>query len=292
MNLKTNPELLPLIEWWEKDGKQTLVWLVVAAVAVGGWYGWKHHKAATKAAASDALVSAYTTEEIEDAVAKFGSSATGGALKLRLAKSYFDAARYEEACAQYEALIGNAPDGFADVPVVGKAQCLEALGKFEEAAKAFDAFVEANPTNYLTLTAQLGAARCVAQGGDKKKALERIEVLKAANKDDDFVKSRIEATEVLIKRFGQKAEPAPVAKPEEKPVEKAAVKPVETPVVKAAEAKPAEKPAVKATAVKPVETPVVKATKAKPETKPEAKPEAKPVEKPVAAKPAAQKPTK
>ena len=215
MNLKTNPELLPLVEWWEKDGKSTVIWLVVAAIAVGGWYGWKNHKAAVKAAASDALVNAYTTEEIEDAVAKFSGSATEGALKLRLAKNYFDGGRYEEALAQYEALVGNAPDGFADVPVVGKAQCLEALGRFDEAAKAFDAFAEANPTNYLTLTAQLGAARSFAQAGDKKKALARIEALKAANKDDALAKARVEATETAIKRFGQKAAPAPVAKPVE-----------------------------------------------------------------------------
>ena len=215
MNLKTNPELLPLVEWWEKDGKSTVIWLVVAAIAVGGWYGWKNHKAAVKAAASDALVNAYTTEEIEDAVAKFSGSATEGALKLRLAKNYFDGGRYEEALAQYEALVGNAPDGFADVPVVGKAQCLEALGRFDEAARAFDAFAEANPTNYLTLTAQLGAARSFAQAGDKKKALARIDALKAANKDDALAKARVEATETAIKRFGQKAAPAPVAKPVE-----------------------------------------------------------------------------
>ena len=215
MNLRTNPELLPLVEWWEKDGKSTVIWLVVAAIAVGGWYGWKNHKAAVKAAASDALVNAYTTEEIEDAVAKFSGSATEGALKLRLAKNYFDGGRYEEALAQYEALVGNAPDGFADVPVVGKAQCLEALGRFDEAAKAFDVFAEANPTNYLTLTAQLGAARSFAQAGDKKKALARIEALKAANKDDALAKARVEATETAIKRFGQKAAPAPVAKPVE-----------------------------------------------------------------------------
>ena len=204
MNLKTNPELLPLVEWWEKDGKSTVIWLVVAAIAVGGWYGWKNHKAAVKAAASDALVNAYTTEEIEDAVAKFSGSATEGALKLRLAKNYFDGGRYEEALAQYEALVGNAPDGFADVPVVGKAQCLEALGRFDEAAKAFDAFAEANPTNYLTLTAQLGAARSFAQAGDKKKALARIDALKAANKDDALAKARVEATETAIKRFEKK----------------------------------------------------------------------------------------
>ena len=219
MNLKTNPELLPLVEWWEKDGKSTVIWLLVAAIAVGGWYGWKNHKAAVKAAASDALVSAYTTEEIEDAVAKFAGTATEGALKLRLAKNYFDAGRYEEALAQYEALEGNAPDGFADIPAVGKAQCLEALGKFDEAAKAFDAFAEASPKNYLVLTAQLGAARSYAQAGDKKKALARIDALKAANKDDELSKARIEATETAIKRFGQKAAPAPVAKPVEiKPV--------------------------------------------------------------------------
>ena len=224
MNLRTNPELLPLVEWWEKDGKSTVIWLLVAAIAVGGWYGWKNHKAAVKAAASDALVNAYTTEEIEDAAAKFAGSATEGALKLRLAKSYFDAGRYEEALAQYEALIGNAPDGFADIPVVGRAQCLEALGKFDEAAKAFDAFAEASPKNYLTLTAQLGAARSFAQAGDKKKALARIEALKSANADDELSKSRIEATETAIKRFEKKVEATPAPKAGEKSVEKPAAK--------------------------------------------------------------------
>ena len=224
MNLRTNPELLPLVEWWEKDGKSTVIWLLVAAIAVGGWYGWKNHKAAVKAAASDALVNAYTTEEIEDAAAKFAGSATEGALKLRLAKSYFDAGRYEEALAQYEALVGNAPDGFADIPVVGKAQCLEALGKFDEAAKAFDAFAEASPKNYLTLTAQLGAARSFAQAGDKKKALARIEALKSANADDELSKARIEATETAIKRFEKKVEATPAPKAGEKSVEKPAAK--------------------------------------------------------------------
>ena len=228
MNLRTNPELLPLVEWWEKDGKSTVIWLLVAAIAVGGWYGWKNHKAAVKAAASDALVNAYTTEEIEDAVSKFSGSATEGALKLRLAKNYFDAGRYEEALAQYEALEGKAPEGFADIPAVGKAQCLEALGKFDEAAKAFDAFAEASPKNYLTLTAQLGAARCFAQAGDKKKALARIDALKSANKEDGIEKARIEATEQVIKRFGQKAAPAPVAKPVEvKPAATNEVKKIE-----------------------------------------------------------------
>ncbi len=201
MNLKKNPELIPLVEWWEKDGKQTVIWLLVAAIAVGGWYGWKNHRAAMKAAASDAAVNAYTTEEIEEAVSKFSGTATAGALKLRLAKNYFDNGRYEEALAQYEALDGKAPDGFADVPAVGKAQCLEALKKFPEALAAFDAFVQASPNGYLTLTAQLGAVRCLAQEGQKDEALKRLAALKDANKDDEIATARIDATEALVQRY-------------------------------------------------------------------------------------------
>ena len=125
----------------------------------------------------------------------------------------FDAGRYEEALAAYEALAADAPDGFADVPVVGRAQCLEAMSKFEEAQKAFDAFAEANPTNYLTLTAQLGAARCIAQSGDKKKALARIEAIRAANKGDEVASARIDAAESLIKRFEKGKPVAAEAKP-------------------------------------------------------------------------------
>ena len=205
MNLKKNPELVPLVEWWEKDGKSTATWLLVAAIAVAGWYGWKNHRAAMKAAASDAVVNAYTTEEIEEAVSKFSGTATAGALKLRLAKNYFDNGRYEEALAQYEALEGQAPDGFADVPAVGKAQCLEALKRFPEALAAFDAFVSASPNGYLTLTAQLGAARCLVQDGKKDEALKRLAALKDAAKDDALAEARIDATESLVKRFAPPA---------------------------------------------------------------------------------------
>ncbi len=201
MNLKTNPEFLPIVEWWEKDGKSTVIWAIVLAVVIGGWYGWKNYRTNVKSEASSALVESYTTEEIEDAVANFASEKSEGVLKLKLAKSYFDAGKYEEAMAIYEELEGNPPEGFADIPVVGKAQCLEALGKFAEAQVAFDKFAEAKPKHYLTLTAQLGAARSIAQSGDKAKALARIEALKAANKDEAISLARIEATEKSIRRF-------------------------------------------------------------------------------------------
>ena len=218
MNLKTNPELLPLVEWWEKDGKQTVIWVAVAAIAVAGWHGWKNYRASRLEAASGALVNAYTTEEMEDAVSKFSGTAAQGPLRIRLAKNYYDAGRFDEAMAVYDELAAKPVDGFEDIPVVGKAQCLEALGRFDEAQAAFDAFAETKPDSYLALTAQLGAARCFAQSGDKTKALARIDALKAANKDNEVATARIEAAEAAIKRFEKKAEvekkaeaPAPVS---------------------------------------------------------------------------------
>ena len=186
-----------------KEIKGLLPWVIVAAIAVGGYYGVKNHIAAKKIAASEAVVNAYTAEELEEAVSKFGTTASGGALKLRLAKKYFDAGRCREALDQYDALVKDAPDGFADIPVVGRAQALEALGKFAEAQKAFDDFVAANPNNYLTLTAQLGAARSLAEGGDAKAALDRLAALKAST-TDELAKARIETTEDCIRRMAKK----------------------------------------------------------------------------------------
>ena len=186
-----------------KEIKGLLPWVIVAAIAVGGYYGVKNHVAAKRVAASEAVVNAYTAEELEEAVAKFGTTASGGALKLRLAKKYFDAGRYQEALNQYDALVKDAPDGFADIPVVGRAQALEGLGKFAEAQKAFDDFVAANPNNYLTLTAQLGAARTLAEGGDAKAALDRLATLKAST-TDELAKARIETTEDCIRRRTKK----------------------------------------------------------------------------------------
>ena len=250
MQPKINPEFLPLIEWWEKDGKQYVVGLLIAAVAIGGWYGWKHYRAVAAEDAAGAVASALTADELEDAVSRHSGSASAGVLRIRLAKSYFDAGRYEEALSAYEELAANAPDGFADIPAVGRAQCLEALSRFDEALKAFDAFAEANPASYLALTAKLGAARCVAQSGDKAKALERIAALKKDAGDDEIAKARIEAAEDAIKRFGMvAAAPAPEAKKAEtkaKPEVKAESQAEPKPVVKAepkAEAKAEKKPA-------------------------------------------------
>lgn len=202
MNVKNWFRDDPLADDFVREVKATVPWLLAAAVAVACFYGVKNYRAARKAAASEAFVSAYTTEELEEAVSKFGGSDAGGALKLRLAKKYFDGARYQEAMDIYASVSGeNAPDGFADIPEIGKAQCLEAMGGYADALAAYEAFAETNPDSYLALSARLGSARVLAQLGEKDKALARLAEIKASVKGDSVAEARVDAVEDCVKRY-------------------------------------------------------------------------------------------
>lgn len=197
--------------------KSTIPWLIVAALAVGGYYGVKNYLENRRIESSNSLVASYTTDEFEGAVQKFGSTDAGGALKLRLAKKYFDDGRYEEAIEIYDGLASKAPEGYADIPAVGKAQCLEAQGKYAEALSAYEAFAGANPKSFLALAAKLGAARAIALGGDKEKALAKLAEIKESVKDDEVAKARVESVEDTVKRYK-----APVAAPAVAPAPAAA----------------------------------------------------------------------
>ena len=202
MNVKNWFREDPLADDFVREVKATIPWLLAAVIVVAGYYGVKNYLAARKAAASEAFVSAYTTEELEEAVSKFGGSDAGGALKLRLAKKYFDGARYQEAMDLYASVSGDkAPDGFADIPEVGKAQCLEALGNYADALAAYESFAETNPDSYLALSAKLGSVRVLAQLGEKDKALARLAEIKASVKGDSLSESRVDAVEDCVKRY-------------------------------------------------------------------------------------------
>lgn len=199
--VKAAPELLPVWDWWVKEGKSTLAMLLVAAIAVAGFYAGRNWLRGRDAGANQALVNAYAVDELEAAVADYGSTKAGPALRLRLAKAYYDAARYDDALAVYDALVAKAGDNaaFADIAVVGRAYALEGQEKFKEAGAAFAAFAQANTNSYLLLAAQLGAARCKALQGDKDGAAKDFDALKEQAKDD-LAKTRIERMADAVKR--------------------------------------------------------------------------------------------
>ena len=286
------PELIPLYDWWKKEGKSWLVTLALAGAIVAGFYGAKHWMHSRRMAASSALTSANTVDELEMAVAQHGSSKPSGLMKLRLAKSYYDAGRFQDAYDTYSKLSGSAIEGFDDFAKIGLAFSLEGLGKFDEAGKAFADFAadESNAKSIFLLTAKTGAARCKAQSGDKEGAVKDLEALKAEYDKDGVEAARIDDLIDACKRWEPRslfdaanaaaaqldtpealpaaaAEPAPaavVATPAvEKPAEAPAVeKPAEAPAEKPAEAPAVEKPAEAPAAEKPAEAPAEKPAEA------------------------------
>lgn len=206
--IKAAPELLPVWDWWVKEGKSTLVTLAIVAAAVGAFYGARGYYRNRDAAANQALVNAYSTDDLEAAVSSYGSTKVGPALKLRLAKSYFDGERYQDALDIYEGLVAKAAKSpaFADVAEMGRAYSLEGLAKYKEAGDAYAAFANdtAKTNSYLALTAKMGVARCQALAGDKDGAVKALEELKKAQGDDKLAEMRVERLLETVKRYDAK----------------------------------------------------------------------------------------
>ena len=230
--VKKAPELLPVWDWWVKEGRSTVTILLVAGVCVAGFYAWKNWQSSRTAAANSALVNSFTTDELEEAVAKFGGTATGSALKLRLAKSYLDGERWEEAEKVYSDYVASAKadDPFVSLAQLGRAYALEGSGKVGEASKEFETL--AADTNLpVSATAALGVARCMALNGDKDGAIKKLEA-----SDDVRAKNLIET----IKRYDPNRKSASLFDAADAAASKIASE--ETAAAKV-EAKPAEKPA-------------------------------------------------
>ena len=267
--VKKAPELLPIWDWWVKEGKSTLTMLVIAGAVVGAFYGIRGYLRSRDASANAALANSYTADDLEAAVSSYGSSKVGPALKLRLAKAYYDAERYQDALETYDALVAKADKipAFADVAYIGRAYSLEGLKKYQEAREAYGAFAkDASKTNsYLALSAKLGDARCQALAGDKDGAVKALDAIKETVKGDKMAEMRAERLTDAIKRYepgrtprslfdaadaaekaleSEKKAKAPEAKPVEKPAETPAAKPAAKPAEKTAA--PAAKPAEKA----------------------------------------------
>lgn len=199
-------ELLPLIDWWEKDGKKTAVVVAVALAAVLAYKGVVAHKEAKRIAAGDAVLTAYSTERLEDAVSDYAGMAAEGALRLKLAKNYYDAGRYQEAKELYESFGGKGPEGFEDVPAVGIAMCLEGQEDYDGALAAFKAFAETNGKSLYALTARLGVARMTALKGDKEAGVKMLEAIKEEVKDDESSLAVVEAMLDTVRRVPPTAE--------------------------------------------------------------------------------------
>ncbi len=177
-------ELLPVCEWCRRHGNLALILLAVAALLAAGALFARHHRESRRQEASSALLAAESIESLETLAGRYGRTRVGPLIRLRLAKAYYDAGKYDEALKAYEAFLAR--DGrheMADIARLGRAAALEGRRDFDAALKAYEEFAKANPDHYLLPLAVMGQARCLAARGDKPRALDLLVRLAVARAD-------------------------------------------------------------------------------------------------------------
>lgn len=206
-NIKPIPEnlpeeLLPLYDWWREKGVKSVSAALAIALAAAGIMGYMHLRKNRIADANIELTQANSVEELEGVVAEYGNTKAGNAARIRLAKAYYDASKYENALASYEECENNGvPKGFEDVVTLGRAHALEALEKTEQAFAVYKSFTESRKESYLYPQAAMGLARVTTLQGDKDAAKKILEELKAKKTDETAWEMAIANLEEIIDRY-------------------------------------------------------------------------------------------
>jgi len=222
-------ELLPLYDWWKSKGTQFLSTVGAVALILIGAFAFIHYRNGKQAEANIELTEASTMEALEEVVAKYGSGRPGNAARIRLAKAYYDASRYESALEAYESCIKKGvPKGFEDVVALGRAHALEALEKTDEALAIFKDISDNKKESFLYPQAKMGVARVLTLQGKKTEAINLLEELKAEKTDDPMWEMTVASLADVIDRYeprakrslfdmadeaGRTAEPAPQPAP-------------------------------------------------------------------------------
>ncbi|MBQ9431741.1 MAG: tetratricopeptide repeat protein [Kiritimatiellae bacterium] len=201
-------ELLPLYDWWKDNGKQAIICTVAVVALAAAVAGFRYYRQQKITNANIELRQANTLEELEAAVAKNGGTKAGNGIRLRLAKAYYDAGKYQEALDTYKECISKGvPDGFAEIAELGVAFSLEGLNKTDDAMAAYRAFEKAHaePRHYLMNQASMGVARMLTVQGKRDEAKKVLENLKAAETGNAGIEMAITKLEGLVDRYQPRA---------------------------------------------------------------------------------------
>ena len=119
--VKAAPELLPVWDWWVKEGKSTVTMLLVAAVVVAGFYGGRNWLRGRDAAA---------TEGLEDEVAEAAEAAEAAEVA-----EVAEAAEAIEAAGVAEAVDAVAAAGTAEATEAAEAVSAAGVAESTESLK-------------------------------------------------------------------------------------------------------------------------------------------------------------
>jgi tetratricopeptide (TPR) repeat protein len=171
-----------------KHGTTIAVAVGVLAVVVVGSNLYRKHRATRLERAGALLGTARSAEDLQSLLATYPKSPAAALAMLKLAKSHYDEARYDEAMAAYEQFQRDFPDHELEAgAVLGKAHCLEAKQQYKDALEAFSSFVGEHPEHFLTAQAIFGKGRCLELLDRDDEARTLYEDFIAANPDSEWL---------------------------------------------------------------------------------------------------------
>ena len=212
--MNTPEELIPVIDWWQKDGKKTVALVACAGLVALVVNFWISRDKRLDAEASNYAYGSenYSVQQLQDAVVTYAGRDVAGLIKLRLAKAYFADGEFEKALEVYTELVNekSMPEAFAFAPERGVARSNEALNKWADAKVAYESIISSDKANpALQFDAKLGVARCVAFGGARDEAVKTLEALKASCSSDQVALDLIDQNLDVVKRWQKREKPLP-----------------------------------------------------------------------------------
>jgi TolA-binding protein len=151
---------------FREHGQPVLIGLGLALAIFLGIGAYKNYRQSVALRAAQMLAGARSSEQLQQVVNLYPSTASAPIAMLALAGQYYDAGQFDLAqftYAQFEQKYPKHPMILS--AEIGKAQCLEGSGQLDQALTAFEAFSAAHTNHFLTPTARLGYARCLTQLG-------------------------------------------------------------------------------------------------------------------------------
>jgi TolA-binding protein len=138
--------------------------LLIAAIILPILY--RNHIQKQTTEASEKLFTAKTTKDFEELISQYPSTPASPLADLKLAKMYFDSAKYDISLDKYLDFKEKYPQHeLLEVAEMGRLHCMEAKAQLEDALAGFSLFAQKHPEHFLMPQAVLGQGRCMEQMG-------------------------------------------------------------------------------------------------------------------------------
>lgn len=171
-------DLIPLYQWWKEKGRDFLIQTGIVLLAVVISVIIVNYRSEKARVASAVLLTANDVPSLEEANAKFGKSKVGPLIRLNLAGAYLSSGAYDNALETFEGFIKlNKNHKLLTQAKLGSASSLEALKKFDEAIAVYDEIISSSTTHERVL-ATCGKARCLAATEKKDEAVKILTTLR------------------------------------------------------------------------------------------------------------------